>query len=122
MANRLNMETGDRSRPIEKPGSIHVGADLFTFSGWLPQYIAGQLTGEDWLEAARSLRTHRDAIVGRSVMSGDFFALGGVLRARAAVEKGMNDLIYDRFKRRMVEAGETQWVVPSLLQGERFAI
>ncbi len=122
MSNRLNMETGDRTKPVEQPVSIRVGNDLLEFTVYLPRYIADKLTSEDWVEAGRELRRHRDAIVGASVMSGEWFCPGGVEQARVKVRLGMNDLIYERFKQRQVEAGETAWLVPSLLQGERYAI
>lgn len=122
MAGSVNMETGERRRAVEQPVSIDVGTDAFNFSVWLPPYIANKLTKDDWVAAGKRLAAHRDEVVKRSVISGDWFLIGGVERARAAIEKGMNDLVYERFKARQVEAGETQWIVPSLLQGERFAI
>ena len=121
MSGDVNRETGDRLQPIERPVSIRVGTEEFRFSVWLPPYIAGKLKPEDWLEAGKALRSHRDLVVQQSVMSGDWFMLGGVERARERVAQGMNDLIYERFKARQMAAGDLAWSVPSLLQGERFA-
>jgi hypothetical protein len=122
-ASKVNRETGERhSGLVVQPVSIRVGSDTFTFDVYLPPYIASKLRGEDWVEAGERLKGERDAIVRASVMTGEWFRTHGPEEARQRVKGAMDDLIYQRFKTRQVEAGETAWAVPSLLQGERFAV
>jgi hypothetical protein len=123
MNEKVNFETGERQRGVvHKPVTIRIGAEIRCFTVYLPPYIAEKLTPEDWQRCGEQLKPYRDAIVSNSIIGGDWFCTGGVGRAIQMVKGAMDDLVYARFKEVQVAAGETAWIVPSLLQGERYAI
>jgi hypothetical protein len=115
MTPRINFETRDDTHPVEQKISIAVGGSVFTFDVVMPRYIARKLTPDDWMELGAGLRRDRDGIVGRSLMSGDYFAKDGIQRCRNLVAEAMSKAVYQRFQVKQVEAGEEAWAVPKTM-------
>lgn len=117
MLDRPNLETANDPHPVQQECCIDVGGTAFSFTVYLPRYVAEKLTKDDWVAAGQQLRKERDRHVTNAVFAGTYFSVPGMQDVRDRVRRSMCDLLYERFTNYQIQAGHEQWAVPETLQG-----